>query len=105
MPQKLRFIWEEKNIDQELETFDLKTDIQGLTQTYLCGRFNQLVTISGIEVETMQFIDLKIINCIMILIIRMNYIACLEIQEYHDLSFTIITPGISRNAFCLFINF
>ena len=103
MPQKLRFIWEEKNIDQELETFNLKTDIQGLTQTYFCGRFNQLVTISGIEVETMHFIDLKIINCYMV--VKMNHKIFVEIQEYNDLSLTIITPGISRNAFCLFINF
>ena len=97
MPQKLRFIWEEKNIDQELETFDLKTDIQGLTQTYLCGRFNKPVTISGIEVETMQFIDLKIIYGFMEL--KLNFFVYLLIQRYHDLSFTIITPGISRNAF------
>ena len=101
MPQKLRFIWDEKNIDQKLETFDLKTDIQGLTQTYLCGRFNQLVTISGIEVETMHFIDLKIINCYMV--VKMNHKIFVDIQEYNDLSLTIITPGISRNAFCLFI--
>ena len=103
MPQKLRFIWEEKNIDQELETFDLKTDIQGLTQTYLCGRFNKPVTISGIEVETMQFIDLKIIYGFMEL--KLNFFVYLLIQRYHDLSFTIITPGISRNALCLFSNF
>ena len=105
MTQKLRFIWEEKNINQELETFDMETDIQGLTNTYFCGRFNRPVIISGIKLETIHFKNLKIINCIMLMLVRMDYFVVLNIQSYNDLSFTIITPGISRNAFCFCIIF
>ena len=105
MTQKLRLIWEEKNINQEFEAFHLKTDIQDLTKTYFCGRFNQPVVIFGIEVETIHFINLKIINCIMLMLVRMDYFVVLNIQSYNDLSFTIITPGISRNAFCFCIIF
>ena len=103
MPQKLRLVWEEKNINQEFEAFHLKTGIQGLTQKYFCGRFNQPVVISEFELETINFADLKIINCLILM--RMNHNIYIEIQGYTDLSFTIITPGISRNAFCFCIIF
>ena len=103
MPQKLRLVWEEKNINQEFEAFHLKTGIQGLTQKYFCGRFNQPVVISGIKLETIHFIDFNFKHDEMF--VTMNYRACLEIQGYTDLSFTIITPGISRNAFCFCIIF
>ena len=103
MPQKLRFIWDEKNIDQELETFNLKTDIQGLTQTYFCGRFNHSVCIEDNEFEIISFIDFNFKHDMVFL--QLNYSNFLAIQKYHDLTFTIITPGISRNAFCFCIIF
>ena len=103
MTQKLRLIWEEKNINQEFEAFHLKTGIQGLTQKYFCGRFNQPVVISEFELETINFADLKIFNGMIEL--KLNYRTFIVIQEYNDLSLTIITPGISRNAFCFCIIF
>ena len=103
MAQRLRLIWEEKNINQEFEAFHLKTDIQDLTKTYFCGRFNQPVVIFGIEVETIHFTDLEVDNGTIEL--KTIFFSYLKIQRYQNLSFTIITPGISRNAFCFCIIF
>ena len=93
MPHKLRFIWEERGINEEAEKFKFNNRFQDLKQPLFCGKFNQPVSIEGIEVEILHFSNFKFSDGIFSFEMD-SFIGGFKVSKYEDLSFEMITPGI-----------
>jgi len=93
MPHKLRFIWEERGINEEAEEFKFNNRFQDLKQPLFCGKFNQPVSILGIEVETVHFTNL-VLSAGIFSFEMDSFIGSFKVSKYEDLSFEMITPGI-----------
>ena len=92
MPKKLRFIWEEHGMDEELEIFSFSGHFKDLETSIFCGKFNQSVSVNGVEAEIIHFTNFSLINGKVFF--DLDFISSgINIVNYENLTFTIITPG------------
>lgn len=94
MQPKLRFIWKEKDFDEERETFDFREQFGESNQPLFCGKFCQPVSVdNGTVFETVHFTSFNLVPGHIILSSGV-FSGCFTISQYENLSFEIMTPGI-----------
>lgn len=59
MPQRLKFIWEDHDLNEELGVFSFSDRFKNLEKSIFCGKFSQPVSIGGAFFQIIHFTDLQ----------------------------------------------
>ena len=93
MPKKLRFIWEEHGMDEELEIFSFSGHFKDLEMSIFCGKFSQSVSVNGADAVIIHFTNFRFFDGKVFFELDSTP-GNVDIVNYENLTFTIITPGI-----------